>query len=148
MKKDSTLLALTLALPLLGHPVVSTAQPGSDEQQMEQQDSSTQSGSDQRQMDPQDMDPHQQQPYPEEDNGGMGDDMGGALDDTTVTNRVRSALSQENSLKFARINVETRSGVVYLTGTVNSEAEAKKAVEVVQGIDGVQSVKHDLKTKR
>lgn len=141
MKKIRSLYALVLMLPLMSHSVITLAQTSDDIRRMEQQDSSTQSGSD------------QQQPYPEQDtqddgSTGTSDEMGAPLDDSTVTNRVRSALSQESSLKFAHINVETRNGIVYLTGTVNSAAEAKKAVEVVQGIDGVQAVKQDLKTKR
>lgn len=70
------------------------------------------------------------------------------LDDTTLTTRVKSALLDEPSLRYARINVETNKGIVHLSGIVNKDIEVKKAVEITQNINGVQAVKNELKAKR
>ena len=43
------------------------------------------------------------------------------------------------------IDVDTKNGVVTLTGTVESQAEADKAVSVAKGIRGVTNVKSKLK---
>lgn len=69
------------------------------------------------------------------------------LDDTVITTKVKTAILQEPSLKSAEINVETFKGVVQLSGFVNSPADINKAVEVARRVEGVNSVKNDMRTK-
>ncbi|MDO9366014.1 MAG: BON domain-containing protein, partial [Methylotenera sp.] len=45
------------------------------------------------------------------------------------------------------INVETYKGVVQLSGFVSSEADIDKAVEIARGVNGVTSVKNDMRLK-
>ncbi|MDH3631462.1 MAG: BON domain-containing protein [Gammaproteobacteria bacterium] len=69
------------------------------------------------------------------------------LDSTVITTKVKAAIFNEPTLKTFEINVETFKGVVQLSGFVNSQADIDKAVEIVQQIKGVKSVKNDMKLK-
>lgn len=69
------------------------------------------------------------------------------IDNTLITTKAKAAIFNEPTLKSAEINVETFKGVVQLSGFVNSQADIDKAVEVVQQIEGVKSVKNDMKLK-
>ena len=69
------------------------------------------------------------------------------IDDTVITAKVKAAIFDDSSLKSAEINVETFKGVVQLSGFVSSQADINRAVNVVRGIEGVQSVKNDMRVK-
>lgn len=69
------------------------------------------------------------------------------LDSTVITTKAKAAIFNEPTLKSFEINVETFKGVVQLSGFVNSQADIDKAVEIVQKIKGVKSVKNDMKLK-
>jgi len=69
------------------------------------------------------------------------------LDDTVITSKVKVAVFNESSLKLAEINVETFKGVVQLSGFVSSRADINKAVEVARSVQGVESVKNDMRLK-
>lgn len=69
------------------------------------------------------------------------------FDDTVITTKVKTAILQEPSLKSAEINVETFKGVVQLSGFVKSPADINKAVEVARRVEGVKSVKNDMRAK-
>ena len=69
------------------------------------------------------------------------------VDDTVITTKVKAAVFSEPSLKSAEINVETFKGVVQLSGFVSSQADISKAVEVARSVNGVKSVKNDMRLK-
>ncbi len=69
------------------------------------------------------------------------------IDDTVITTKVKAAILDEPTLKVAEINVETFKGVVQLSGFVSSQAAANKAVEVTRRVNGVKSVKNDMRIK-
>ena len=69
------------------------------------------------------------------------------VDDTVITTRVSTAIFNDPSLKSSEINVETFKGVVQLSGFVNSAGDIQKAVQLVQGISGVRSVRNDMRLK-
>lgn len=69
------------------------------------------------------------------------------FDDTVVTTKVKAAILNEPLLKSTEINVETFKGIVQLSGFVNSQADINKAVEVVRKVNGVKSVKNDMRVK-
>jgi len=69
------------------------------------------------------------------------------LDDTAITGKVKAAIFNEPTLKSAEINVETFKGAVQLSGFVSSSADIAKAVSVAQKVDGVRSVKNDMRLK-
>jgi len=69
------------------------------------------------------------------------------LDDTVITTKVKTAIFKEPTLKSAEINVETFKGVVQLSGFVSSSETQKTAVAVASNIEGVKSVKNDMRLK-
>jgi osmotically-inducible protein OsmY len=54
---------------------------------------------------------------------------------------------EDASLKSAEINGETFKGVVQLSGSVNSQADINKAVDVARRVAGVKSVRNDMRLK-
>ncbi|HGJ5856094.1 MULTISPECIES: BON domain-containing protein [Arsenophonus] len=72
---------------------------------------------------------------------------GGYIDDTVITTKVKTALLAEKNLKSTQINVETFKGRVQLSGFVSSRADAQRAVQVTQGVAGVQSVIDSMKIR-
>jgi hyperosmotically inducible periplasmic protein len=70
--------------------------------------------------------------------------IGTKLDDTVMTGRVKAALMDASDVKSGQINVETKSGVVQLSGFVNSAPMKEKAGEVAAGVSGVKEVQNVL----
>jgi osmotically-inducible protein OsmY len=72
---------------------------------------------------------------------------GAYMDDSWITTKVKTAILNEPSLKVLQINVETYKGVVQLSGFVDSAASQAKAVEIARSVQGVTSVKNDLRLR-
>jgi hyperosmotically inducible periplasmic protein len=53
---------------------------------------------------------------------------------------VKARLLEDPLVKGLRIDVDTREGVVFLTGSIPNEAERKQAVEVTRTTEGVKNV--------
>jgi acetate kinase len=64
-----------------------------------------------------------------------------------LTTKVKAAIFNEPSLKSSEINVETFKGTVQLSGFVKYQADISKAVQVVRSVNGVKSVKNDMRLK-
>jgi osmotically-inducible protein OsmY len=69
------------------------------------------------------------------------------IDDSGITTRVKKAIFDEPTLKVAQINVETYKSVVKLSGWVDSTAQIGTAGSIARSVDGVTSVKNDLRLK-
>jgi len=69
------------------------------------------------------------------------------IDDSAITTKVKKAIFDEPSLKVAQINVETYKSVVQLSGFVDSPAQIGTAGSVARAVEGVTSVKNDLRVK-
>jgi osmotically-inducible protein OsmY len=70
------------------------------------------------------------------------------IDDSVITTKVKTAVAEDVSLKSAgEIHVETFKGIVRLSGSVNSQADVDKAVELAGKVGGVKSVTNELKLK-
>ncbi len=69
------------------------------------------------------------------------------LDDTSVTTKVKSSILMDPRLKTLQINVKTFKGVVQLSGFVDSESAATRAVEVARTVKGVKMVNNSLIVK-
>ncbi|MFL6715431.1 MAG: BON domain-containing protein [Burkholderiaceae bacterium] len=67
--------------------------------------------------------------------------------DAMITTKVKAALVNDPMLKAREINVETYQGAVQLSGFVATREEAAKAGTVARGIEGVTSVKNDIRLK-
>lgn len=67
--------------------------------------------------------------------------------DPAITARVKTALLADEEVKGLRIDVDTDDGRVTLKGTVTTDAQAKRAVEVARGVDGVREIVNRLSVK-
>lgn len=67
-------------------------------------------------------------------------DAGKAISDAWVTTKVNSTLMYSSSVHSNNISVETKNGVVTLTGKVQSGAERALAIELAQNVQGVKRV--------
>jgi hyperosmotically inducible protein len=79
--------------------------------------------------------------------GGTARTAGEVIDDGVVTTKVKAALIAEPTTKAHEINVETREGVVQLSGFVDSNDSKSKAAEVAGRVAGVKQVTNDLRVK-
>ena len=69
--------------------------------------------------------------------------------DAALTAKVKSAIATDAGARTAgAVNVETYRGVVQLTGFVDSEDQATRAVSAAKKVQGVRSVKNDIRIKR
>jgi hypothetical protein len=73
--------------------------------------------------------------------------VGEYVDDSVITNKVKSLLAEDDFLKSFEISVESFKGTVQLSGFVNSQQAVYKADEIVRSIQWVKSVKNNLIVK-
>jgi len=66
-----------------------------------------------------------------------------AIDDATVTAKVKTALLADKAVGGTAISVETKQGRVTLTGHV-PQAQIQRAEEIARGVEGVQGVDNQL----
>ena len=64
-----------------------------------------------------------------------------------LTGRVKTALANDVGLKTLIINVDSDGGMVTLRGSVDSADTKSRAEQVVKKVDGVKSVKNELRVK-
>ena len=70
-----------------------------------------------------------------------------AVDDTVITTSVKSAVLAEPGLSSLQIQVETKDGVVTLSGTVDNAQAKSRATQIAQKTDGVRSMVDKLAVK-
>jgi len=71
--------------------------------------------------------------------------IGQGANDMWLWVKTRASLLSTNDLRDSTINVDVVNDVVTLQGTVASAAQKTKAEEVAKAIDGVKTVKNELK---
>lgn len=71
--------------------------------------------------------------------------IGQGANDMWLWVKTRSSLMSTNDLRESTINVDVVNDVVTLKGTVETAAEKTKAEQVAKAIEGVKSVKNELK---
>jgi hyperosmotically inducible protein len=69
------------------------------------------------------------------------------VDDSVITAKIKTQLATDDFLKSFQIRVESRKGIVQLSGFVNSQDAVDKAGKIAGGVEGVKSVKNDLIVK-
>jgi osmotically-inducible protein OsmY len=69
------------------------------------------------------------------------------IDDSVLTAKVKAGIFNEPTLKSMEINVETFKGVVQLSGFVAQPGDIAKAGSIARSVQGVTSVKNDLRVK-
>ena len=73
--------------------------------------------------------------------------LGTQVDDTVITSGVRSALVSDDLVKSFDLQVETRKGVVQLSGFVDDQRQIDQAVSVARGVAGVTDVVNGVSIK-
>ena len=73
--------------------------------------------------------------------------IGTEIDDTAITTKVKTALLADDYVKGLDIKVETRKGVVQLSGYVDNQTQIDKAVAIAKGIKGVKHVYNKMMVK-
>lgn len=71
--------------------------------------------------------------------------IGSGAEDAWLWTKTRAALATTNDLRESTVNVDVDNSVVTLKGTVANAEQKTKAESVAKGIDGVKSVKNELK---
>jgi hyperosmotically inducible periplasmic protein len=73
--------------------------------------------------------------------------VGNAVEDGVITAKVKTALLADPDVKGLKIDVDTKNGVVTLSGTVEKNANLDRAVKIARDTDGVKSVENQLVVK-
>jgi len=69
------------------------------------------------------------------------------LDDSVLTTKVKASILGDSTLKVFQIDVETFKGIVQLSGFVDSQEAADRAVRLAQTVKGVKQVNNSLIVK-
>jgi len=72
---------------------------------------------------------------------------GTQLDDAVITAKVKTAIATDGEAKGVATSVETRKGNVMLSGFVDSQAQADRAVQLAKAVEGVTGVDSKLMVK-
>lgn len=68
--------------------------------------------------------------------------------DSAITTKVKAKLAADKATSATSIKVDTdQDGVVWLSGTAKSQAEADKAESIAKATEGVKSVRNDIKVE-
>jgi hyperosmotically inducible protein len=70
------------------------------------------------------------------------------LSDAGITTKVKSKFLGDTDVPGLKIDVDTKDGVVTLTGTVETAAEKQRAMELAKNTDGVKSVVDRIKVAK
>jgi hyperosmotically inducible protein len=69
-----------------------------------------------------------------------------AVDDATITARVKTALLNDPNVGALKIDVSTTAGIVAISGVVRSRTEEQRAITLARQVPGVKDVRSDLRT--
>jgi osmotically-inducible protein OsmY len=72
---------------------------------------------------------------------------GEVVDDSVITTKIKSSLASDEFLKSFQISVETRKGIVELSGFVDTQKAKDRAGQIARGVEGVKSVQNALIVK-
>ncbi|HYN12418.1 MAG TPA: BON domain-containing protein [Burkholderiales bacterium] len=73
---------------------------------------------------------------------------GETASDATLTAKVKTAIATDAGARTASaVNVTTYGGTVQLSGFVDNQDQANRAVAAAKKVEGVKSVKNDLRVK-
>lgn len=73
--------------------------------------------------------------------------LGTQVDDTVITSGVKAALVADDLVKSLDLQVETRKGVVQLSGFVDSQAQIDQAVALTRAVTGVTEIENGISLK-
>ena len=67
--------------------------------------------------------------------------------DAAITAKIKVKYAEDPVVSALKINIDTNDGRVTLTGTVQSELEAKRAIQIAESVEGVSQVSSVLTVK-
>jgi hyperosmotically inducible protein len=70
------------------------------------------------------------------------------IDDRVISTRVKAALIEDPALPARQISVDTFNGTVQLSGFVASAEDIERAGQLARRVDGVKTVKNDIRLRR
>lgn len=73
--------------------------------------------------------------------------LGTQVDDAVITSSVKSVLVADDLVKSLDLQVETRKGVVQLSGFVDSQAQIDQAVALTRAVAGVTEIENGITLK-
>ena len=73
--------------------------------------------------------------------------IGDRIDDTVLNTKVRAALVKDRSIGSSDVWVKADGSTVTLGGSVKSAGEKRKAEQVAKTVNGVKSVKNEIKVE-
>jgi len=80
--------------------------------------------------------------------GTVGETVGQTVDDAAITAKVKSKLLADSLTSGLKIDVDTRDGVVTLSGdNLKSQAAIDHAIQLAKEVDGVKDVRSNLTTR-
>lgn len=69
---------------------------------------------------------------------------GQPVDDKMITSQVKARLADEKTMTVAKVDVDTKEGVVHLSGSVQNAAMKERATELAREVNGVRAVVNNL----
>jgi osmotically-inducible protein OsmY len=80
---------------------------------------------------------------------GLGDKSAGqTVDDASIVTKAKAAFAVDPIVKAMNIKVDSYKGEVQLSGVAKDPQEARRAEEIVRSLNGVRSVKNDIRLAR
>jgi osmotically-inducible protein OsmY len=73
--------------------------------------------------------------------------VGEVIEDSVITTKVKAAFVNDPVVKAREVHVDTVQGEVLLTGFVNTPTEANQAVAIARNIQGVRSVRNNIRIR-
>ena len=67
--------------------------------------------------------------------------------DSSITSKIKSKYLVEKNFKSFKVSVETKDGIVVLSGFVDNQATKTRAGQIAAGVKGVKSVSNGLVVK-
>jgi hyperosmotically inducible protein len=69
--------------------------------------------------------------------------------DSVITTKIKAKLASEHLGSLKHIQIDTdQNGVVWMTGTANTQQEIDQAVAIAKNTEGVKTVKANLKVQK
>jgi hyperosmotically inducible periplasmic protein len=75
-------------------------------------------------------------------------EVGETVEDGSITAAVKMRFANDEIVSAGNIDVDTSNGIVTLNGTVGTQAEADRAIELAQTVSGVKNVRSNLIVQR
>jgi hyperosmotically inducible periplasmic protein len=73
--------------------------------------------------------------------------VGQYVDDSTITAKVKAKHADDEMVSAMRVSVETKQGVVVLSGEAKTEGEIKRAEVLAKQVEGVKAVSNKIELK-